>query len=174
MSHPIWRATIDLLYRVCGTPREPSPSLLCWYLPDDRLHVSICKSTYTLTVMARYADGHMLAEACGLRLPKVYPIAYGENADGADKQAVGDRRTPEGEFRICQKLRLARPQGPFGGHWMRLDTRRQGWEGIGLHGTNKLHSIGTRATAGCIRLHNEHIAQLYRLLPLGTLVEIVA
>jgi lipoprotein-anchoring transpeptidase ErfK/SrfK len=92
---------------------------------------------------------------------------------GGDKRAVGDKRTPEGAFRICQKLRLSRKGGPFGPYFIRLDTRTQGWEGIGIHGTNRPETIGMKATAGCIRMRNHDLAELFTLLPLGTLVTIV-
>jgi lipoprotein-anchoring transpeptidase ErfK/SrfK len=138
------------------------------YRPQDWFTIRISKSSCTLTVLPAPAQP---IHWYGLALPRVYPVAIGGHPDGGDKQAVGDRRTPEGAFRVCQKQRLA-PGSPFGGHWLRLDTRHLGWEGIGIHGTNRPESIGTRASAGCIRLHNADAAELYRLVPVGTLVVI--
>jgi hypothetical protein len=40
--------------------------------------------------------------------------------------------------------------------------------GIGLHGTPDKASIGTAATHGCIRLHDEDITWLYTHVPIGT------
>lgn len=172
--HAWMRPLIDLLYRAIGRPREPRPNLLYWYRPSARFIVTVSKSTYTLTVDAVSAtERARIARRYGIAFPRSYPIAIGANPDGADKQAVGDKRTPEGAFRVCQKLRLSRPHGGYGGHWLRLDTRAAGWDGIGIHGTNKPQTIGTRATAGCVRLHNADVAELYRLLPLGTLVRII-
>jgi L,D-transpeptidase ErfK/SrfK len=42
-----------------------------------------------------------------------------------------------------------------------------------IHGTNKPYGIGMRVTHGCVRLYPEHIARLYRELPVGTPVHIV-
>ena len=160
---------IDLLYRAIGRPREPVPPWFICYWLDNRYKVTICKASCTLTI------DYMTPRTPGttLELPRTYPVAIGANPDGADKREAGDQRTPEGAFRVCQKLRLSRPHGGYGPYWLRLDTRRAGWEGIGIHGTNKPYAIGTKATAGCVRLHNDHITELYHLIPLGTLVEIV-
>jgi lipoprotein-anchoring transpeptidase ErfK/SrfK len=38
------------------------------------------------------------------------------------------------------------------------------------HGTWDTNSIGKQATAGCIRLLNGDIAELYTILPVGTTV----
>ena len=39
---------------------------------------------------------------------------------------------------------------------------------VGLHGTNQPGLIPGRPSHGCIRVRNEHIARLYRLIPVGT------
>jgi hypothetical protein len=44
--------------------------------------------------------------------------------------------------------------------------------GYGLHGTDEPNSIGHSASHGCVRLRNEDIETLYRLVPLGTVVYI--
>jgi murein L,D-transpeptidase YafK len=157
---------LSALYRICGYCREPAPARRYRYRRCTRFAVTICKSAFTLTVTAAGAD-----DRARHGLPRVFPIAIGAHPDGADKQTEGDRRTPEGAFPICQKLRLAPPHGGFGTHWLRLDTRPR-WEGIGIHGTNNPASLGTRASAGCIRMANADVAWLYRLLPLGTVVTI--
>lgn len=45
-------------------------------------------------------------------------------------------------------------------------------EGYGLHGTDEPASIGQSASHGCVRLRNEDIETLYRLVPTGTPVYI--
>jgi lipoprotein-anchoring transpeptidase ErfK/SrfK len=44
--------------------------------------------------------------------------------------------------------------------------------GVGLHGTPYKESIGTAATHGCIRLHDEDITWLYENVPVGSRVTI--
>jgi lipoprotein-anchoring transpeptidase ErfK/SrfK len=39
---------------------------------------------------------------------------------------------------------------------------------IGLHGTNDPSSIGRNSSHGCIRMLNEDILRLRKILPLGT------
>jgi lipoprotein-anchoring transpeptidase ErfK/SrfK len=45
-------------------------------------------------------------------------------------------------------------------------------DGYGLHGTDEPGSIGRSASHGCVRLRNEDIETLYRIVPVGTVVYI--
>ncbi len=83
--------------------------------------------------------------------------------------AVGKPWTPSppGEWRVVEKL--AEPGGPFGSRWLGLDVP---WGGYGIHGTNRPWSIGQAASAGCIRMHNADVAELYETVPVGTVVVI--
>ena len=42
-----------------------------------------------------------------------------------------------------------------------------------IHGTNQPSSIGRSVSNGCIRMLNEHVADLYERVPLGTVVTVV-
>ncbi len=88
----------------------------------------------------------------------------GENP--GDKERVGDRRTPEGVFRVesIQQRFTAwvhdfddgkgPVEGAYGPFFIR--PRRYGpLEGIGIHGTHDPSSLGTRTTEGCKRLDNK-------------------
>ena len=44
---------------------------------------------------------------------------------------------------------------------------------IGLHGANDTGSVGQSASHGCIRLHNNDITALAKMLPLGTPIKII-
>jgi hypothetical protein len=44
---------------------------------------------------------------------------------------------------------------------------------IRIHGTTSPDSIGRYASHGCIRMHNEHVEELYRLVPVGAKVIIM-
>jgi lipoprotein-anchoring transpeptidase ErfK/SrfK len=89
-------------------------------------------------------------------------------------------KTPVGEFKITNRLENPpwyRPDGPvvpfgdpaniLGTHWLGLDT-----PGYGIHGTWETNSIGQQASAGCVRLLNNDVAELYVMLPVGTVVRI--
>ena len=89
-------------------------------------------------------------------------------------------KTPVGEFKITNRAEHPvwyRPSGmpvPFGDpenilgtHWLGLDV-----PGYGLHGTWEANSIGKQSSAGCIRMLNDDVGELYVILPVGTPVTI--
>ncbi|NLB73845.1 MAG: L,D-transpeptidase family protein [Firmicutes bacterium] len=84
--------------------------------------------------------------------------------------AIGKWRTPTpiGEFVIISKDYA--PGGAFGTRWMGLNVP---WGGYGIHGTNKPWSVGSAASAGCIRMFNEDVEELFELVTVKTLVEII-
>jgi hypothetical protein len=86
--------------------------------------------------------------------------------------------TPRGWFYVREKLSgyWAPTYGPraFG-----LNARSSvltDWPGggfIGIHGTNQPGILPGRVSHGCVRMRNEPILRLYRLMPLGTPVQIL-
>jgi len=92
-------------------------------------------------------------------------------------------KTPAGTFEIWDRIQEPvwwRPNGkeiPFGDPENILGTR---WmairatdgtpkvRGYGIHGTWDNNSIGKAESAGCIRLRNTDVEELYDLIPLGT------
>ncbi|WNB91893.1 L,D-transpeptidase [Bacillus sp. NEB1478] len=73
--------------------------------------------------------------------------------------------TPTGVYTIVNKA--PNPGGPFGVLWMGLSRPH-----YGIHGTNNPSSIGKYVSHGCIRMHNNHVLELSRLVPIGTKVHI--
>ncbi len=90
---------------------------------------------------------------------KSYPVTIGEE----------DSESPVGEWTIINKF-PRNEDGPFGSRWMGLNVP---WGVYGIHGTNKPEEIGMAASEGCIRLHNQHIEELYEWVPMNTYVEII-
>ncbi|MDA0991414.1 MAG: L,D-transpeptidase, partial [Verrucomicrobia bacterium] len=97
-------------------------------------------------------------------------------------------KTPLGEFEIYDKITEPvwwRPDGkeiPFGDplnilgtRWMAIratgDTPQV--RGYGIHGTWDDSSIGKAESAGCIRMRNSEVEELFDLLPYLTPVRIV-
>lgn len=88
-------------------------------------------------------------------LQNQYPIAVGRILHG----------TPTGAFIIINKA--PNPGGPFGTMWMSLSKQH-----YGIHGTNDPSSIGKAVSRGCIRMYNQDVEELARLVPIGTQVVI--
>ncbi len=89
-------------------------------------------------------------------------------------------KTPIGEFTVTTRITnppwwradgktvpYGDPENILGTHWLGLNV-----PGYGIHGTWDTNSIGKQATAGCIRLLNGDIAELYTVLPVGSAVVI--
>lgn len=74
--------------------------------------------------------------------------------------------TPLGTFKIIEKAKWG---GGFGSRWMGLNAP---WGKYGIHGTNKPGSIGLNASAGCIRMRNKDVEELYSIVDYDTTVAI--
>lgn len=57
---------------------------------------------------------------------------------------------------------------PLGTHAMYLD-----WPAYLIHGTHDTRKIGRQSSSGCIGLYNEHIAELFALVSVGTQVRLL-
>lgn len=58
----------------------------------------------------------------------------------------------------------------FGGSWLGLNVP---WGDFGIHGTLDSNSLGWASSHGCIRMENSEVAELYKIIPIGTKVTIV-
>jgi lipoprotein-anchoring transpeptidase ErfK/SrfK len=100
---------------------------------------------------------------------KIYNVATGEN-----------NSTPVGEFKIVSRLidpvwfnrgvvvPPESPQNELGSRWLGFDL-----PGYGIHGTIKPETIGQQATAGCVRMLNTDVEELYDFLTMDAKVVIV-
>lgn len=110
----------------------------------------------------------------GGKLIRTYPVATGR----------ATTITPEGRFTIVFKTTDpgwtnpdtgeffpgGSPRNPLGSRWLGLSIG--GGRRYGIHGTNAPWSIGQSITHGCVRMQNWAVEELYRLVPLGTVVVI--
>jgi lipoprotein-anchoring transpeptidase ErfK/SrfK len=64
------------------------------------------------------------------------------------------------------------PQNPLGKRWIGFEVPGTDGSKYGIHGTNHPETIGTHASAGCVRMRNEDVVWLYEHVHVGTLVEI--
>ncbi|KIL42378.1 hypothetical protein SD70_00045 [Gordoniibacillus kamchatkensis] len=104
---------------------------------------------------------HLLKLVSGDFLLFQYPVALGKN-----------NSTPAGDFLIAKKV--ANPnshvtdKSVFGARGMELSNPK-----YAIHGTIDDRSIGTNITAGCIRMHNDDIEQLFDAVSLSTPVHVL-
>ncbi|MBF0512236.1 MAG: L,D-transpeptidase family protein [Candidatus Omnitrophica bacterium] len=88
-----------------------------------------------------------------------------------------DNITPAGTFHIASKIEnpvwfknggapipSESPENELGTRWMGFDTDTH----YGIHGTLHPESIGKQVTAGCVRLKNSDVEELFDMIPLGT------
>jgi lipoprotein-anchoring transpeptidase ErfK/SrfK len=92
---------------------------------------------------------------------------------------VGATPTPHGEFYLAELLQPPDPDGAYGpyafglsGFSETLDSFAGGDGVVGIHGTNDPSSLGSEVSHGCVRVHNDVIADLAARVPLGTPVSI--
>ncbi len=87
---------------------------------------------------------------------------------------TGDTPTPIGRFYLGSLMKPLDSTGPYGDFAYGLSAYSDvitdwRWGGlVGLHGTDDPSSIGHDVSHGCIRMRNEDISLLARVLPLGT------
>jgi lipoprotein-anchoring transpeptidase ErfK/SrfK len=89
--------------------------------------------------------------------------------------------TPVGMYYVVELLRPPDPNGSYGPYSFGISAhsnvlkRFAGGDGrVGIHGTNQPGLIGESVSHGCVRVRNDTIRRLARVLPLGTPVLIRA
>lgn len=94
---------------------------------------------------------------------------------------TGNTPTPIGQFYIIELLQPPDPTGLYGPFAFGLSGFSEtllsfaGGDGvIGIHGTDEPEALGTDVSHGCVRVHNDVIAELAGIIPLGTPVVITA
>ena len=108
----------------------------------------------------------------------VYPVAVGKPGDLWTGESVVTRKVTHPGWSPTPAMRRRNPslpryvapgpKNPLGVRAMYL-----GWSYYLIHGTNSPWSIGRAASSGCIRMHNEHVVDLYQRVHLGAPVLVV-
>lgn len=112
---------------------------------------------------------NILMVKTGGEVLKTYRVSTGEG-----------NSTPVGEFTIAEKLvdpvwfnkgAIVPPDSPanvLGTRWLGFNIPH-----YGIHGTVEPETIGQQVTAGCVRMRNEEVEELFNYIPRGTKVVIV-
>jgi len=103
------------------------------------------------------------------RFIKAYTVSTGTN-----------NSTPVGSFKVVTKVpnpvwytqgAVVPPDSPeniLGTRWLGIDK-----QGYGIHGTTDPGKLGQQVTAGCVRMLNADVEELFTIVPVGTNVTIV-
>lgn len=141
-------------------------------------YIIIDKSDYELRV---YDDNGWYA---------TYPVVFGSKSLD-DKMTEGDRKTPEGIYKIASKRphekwdRMMLIDYPTKADYEKFNMRKAKGlvpqnakigGGIGIHGTWQRDDMAVdffqNWTNGCISLKNDEVEELYNIIPIGTPVTI--
>ena len=147
--------------------------------PKNTIHIIIDKTDATLKV---YNDN---------QLRKLYPVVFGSD-DLGDKMCEGDKRTPEGTFKIKAKRLDVKWVAVFTLDYPTKESYKKFNEyklkelipadariggAIAIHGTEpeKDNAIdySQNWTNGCVALKSAHALELYNYIPVGTPVTIL-
>lgn len=95
------------------------------------------------------------------KLEQKYAVATGKDPE----------LTPEGKFRIANKIKNrpyykekipgGDPRNPLGDRWIGLEVNGTQGTTYAIHGNSNENSIGKYVSAGCIRMHNDEIHELF-------------
>ncbi|MDP8246219.1 MAG: L,D-transpeptidase family protein [Candidatus Hinthialibacter antarcticus] len=183
-SATLWSPTLDEFSQLYTVEKGDSPIKIgslygttAWYVNEaNRLRGSlrigkrlkVPKEPFRIVVEKESCRLNLLTESG--KFIKWYPVGIGEQS----------YKTPAGKYTIETKQENPRWYKPTGGIVdpgdpdNALGTR---WMGIGsslgVHGTNEPDTIGFRKSAGCIRMYNEDVEELYKIVRLGSSLTIV-
>lgn len=134
-----------------------------WIRTSD---VKLSSTPYRIDVSLK---DHRLTLYDGARTIMKKPVATG----------VAKTPTPTGKFYVTVLLRPMNPNGIYGPYAFGLSAYSNvlfhfgGGPGqVGLHGTNEPTLLGHPASNGCVRMSNDTVTRLAKLIPLGTPVTI--
>ena len=123
-----------------------------WQSHNTNRKMGELKVAYSILVSRSNRQLYLRKEGITIR---TYPVGLGTILTA----------TPTGTYRIVNKV--PNPGGPFGAMWMGLSKPH-----YGIHGTNNPQSIGQLVSKGCIRMYNQDVLELSKIVPIGAIVTI--
>jgi lipoprotein-anchoring transpeptidase ErfK/SrfK len=146
-------------------------------LPEQAIPAKLTKANFGYTILVRLGARRLWFYNSDT-LVKTYPIAIG----------TPGYPTPLGVWKIINKRKYPSWSNPAPNGWGSgmpayigpgasnpLGTRALDLDasGIRFHGTNKIGSIGTAASHGCMRMLRKDVEEFFELVPVGTRVIII-
>ena len=153
-----YRTTVELVRRANGLKGDI-------IRPDQKLKIP--KGTFSI-VVDKSQNQLLLTE--NDQFVKTYRVATGKE----------ESPTPVGTFKVVNRIpdpvwykqgAVVPPESPeniLGTRWLGIDKK-----GYGIHGSVDPEAIGQRVTAGCVRMTNSDVEELFDIVPVGTEVTIV-
>lgn len=133
-------------------------------IPGKKLKVP----TFKFSVIVDKSLNRLILKGDELAL-KTYIVSTGTN-----------NSTPVGTFKITDKIvnptwytastavAPGSPENVLGTRWMGFTLKS-----YGIHGTTEPDKLGQQVTAGCVRMKNSDVEELYKIIPPGTEVTII-
>lgn len=157
--------TVEYLQRANGvSPNALRPGDRLYYLTGE-FTIDVDLSEFTLTLLH---NGTFF---------KQYKVGVGR-----------EERTPPGHYTVGPKIMnpdwdrrrqglgiipYGDPRNQLGVCWMTLEPADPGLpRDLGVHGTNNPETVGTNASAGCVRMRNHEVMELYAFILPGVQVNI--
>ncbi|MFH1199051.1 MAG: L,D-transpeptidase family protein [Candidatus Omnitrophota bacterium] len=153
----LYKTTIDLIMKsnnLANANISPGRKVKVW---NTAFSITVVKSQNRLMLKANE------------EVFKTYIVSTGSN-----------NSTPIGNFKIINKLMnptwfkagavvpAQSPENILGTRWLGIDV-----PSYGIHGTTMPGDLGKQVTAGCVRMANADVEELYTIVPVGTEVTIV-
>ncbi|MFC1807008.1 L,D-transpeptidase family protein [Candidatus Omnitrophota bacterium] len=151
--------TVELIKKANGLTSDTIRPDMKLKIEKDPFSIVVDKSQSSLTLLR---NGEVV---------KTYAVATGMN-----------NSTPIGVFKIKDKLvepvwygpnAVVPPDSPeniLGSRWLGITTPDPGY---GIHGTTAPASIGYQSTAGCVRMLNEDVEEIFAIVPIGVEITII-
>lgn len=151
-------------FTICTGLIEASNGITGYIHPGDVLRIPTEPANCVVDlearlVMYRHGDEIIRAWECGIGKP--------------------GHETPIGEYTVGVKIEkpahttwnlpYGHPDNPLGSHWLALERGGKNTS-YGIHGTSDPDGVGGEVSLGCIRMRNEDVEELFRLLPQGSQV----
>jgi len=152
-----YNTTVELIKRANNLSRDV-------IRPGDEFKINNCNFAIVVD-----KSQNLLFLKNGDEIIKTYVVSTGKN-----------NSSPVGTFKIVNKQvnptwfkagAVVPPESPeniLGTRWMGFDLKS-----YGIHGTTEPESLGKQVTAGCVRMRNSEVEELYDIVPIGTEVTIV-
>jgi lipoprotein-anchoring transpeptidase ErfK/SrfK len=157
-----YNTTVSLIKMMNGMETDTIRAGAAVMVYNGDFSVRVSKTRNTLDLMA------------GNKLFKRYSVGTGKfGKTPAIEFKIVDKITepPWTRFTDGKQIEYGDPENVLGTRWMKIvSAEHPEITGFGIHGTWERDSIGQQSSAGCIRMLNEDVEELFDLVPRKTTV----